>query len=640
MKIFNKNKKIFFILAMVIFAISFSSFAQVAYAVADPNVSGWAWSENIGWISFSCVNQASNLASWNPLTGIMSGYAWSENIGWLSFNCADNKVCSSTNQFCSIDSDCPGSETCVDSRDGCSLVSDYKVTINTTSGELSGYAWSDTLGWLSFNRGDTGVPPASPYNGSEAYIAKKSLLNITGWAKFLSTGGSWDGWIKFSCDGDECATSNFQTYFTGDYIGGYGWGSDVVGWLWFGGECPYYYGVQINETSKELSGEAWSENIGWISFDRTETGTPPAAPFNASETYTAKLDLGTNTLRGWARALEACKDNYWSGSACTNSGAGDESGGWDGWIKFQREEGSPVYIVSLNTSTKEFSGWATSDSISEFGTVGWISTNDKDYDGAAGPVDYQVITTLTTAFCSVSTTSETWSYCSDSRHPILTWSLSGECTLPQTSYQIQINDVNSFDASCTGCEIDTGEVSSSSLSYTTAYNFSYNTTYYWRVRSKDSTLTWSEWSTVDSFLTPLHSYPSTNFTWSPQTLRTNDFSYFYDDVNYSPLNYSKCYDSGGQEVSCSSRTWTFEGASAYCECSSPTCEDSTCLDDGDTRTEQGISSDPVGAKWGSRPSDGLATVSLEACDSNGYCCTKSYDISTVHYFKWREILPW
>ncbi|MFH0806276.1 MAG: hypothetical protein V1885_00950 [Candidatus Brennerbacteria bacterium] len=68
-------------------------------------------------------------------TGELTGYAWNDTIGWISFNC-DNS------------SHEGGTDTCVGPND-------YAVTIDA-NGELSGYAWNDTVGWISFNCGNTG----------------------------------------------------------------------------------------------------------------------------------------------------------------------------------------------------------------------------------------------------------------------------------------------------------------------------------------------------------------------------------------------------------------------------------------------------------------------------------------------------
>ncbi|MGC8880938.1 MAG: hypothetical protein ACP5OX_01585 [Minisyncoccia bacterium] len=87
-----------------------NSCSSVDYKVnsdINGNFSGWAWSENYGWISFSCTTGGSNgenicsssqygvgvatsTVTINGQTyepGEFYGYAWSENIGWISFNC-------------------------------------------------------------------------------------------------------------------------------------------------------------------------------------------------------------------------------------------------------------------------------------------------------------------------------------------------------------------------------------------------------------------------------------------------------------------------------------------------------------------------------------------------------------------------
>lgn len=610
--------KIFFFAVLVILNILICKDVQAS----TNNVSGWAWSENIGWISFNCDNQSKSYVSWNDSTGIMSGSAWSDNIGWVSFNCDDVNVCSTTNQFCAVDADCPGSETCVDTRDGCALISNYKVTIDTTTGELSGYAWSDSVGWMSFNRSDTGAPPGSPYNSSETYIAKKVGTKITGWGKFLSASNGWDGWVKFACDDSECSSSDYSVYASGNNFYGYAWGSDTVGWLAFGSGCETDYGVNINEEDHTLSGYAWSENVGWLSFNRSDTDVPPAAPFNGAESYVAKFDNTACKLQGWGRFL-----------------AHDD--GWDGWVKLQREGGSPDYGVSLDSSVNEFTGWAWagSPSISE-GVVGWVSFNNN-YGGGSGLIDYQVTTTLSSA-CgpSVSDTAEIWSYCTDSRHPVLSWT----CSETQTGRQIQVKD-KGISATCGDVDFSSGLLedvtdASSSTSYTTVYNYSLNTNYCWRVKCQSAS-GWSNWLVnSDGFATPQNAYPAPDFTWSPETLRTNEISSFYDDVDYSASVYSKCYNSSDQVIPCTSRTWTFEAATSCCLCSNEECSDNACLDDDDTCSKQGTSADPVGVNWKTRPADGVATVTLQVCDANPYCCSKSYDITTMRYPKWREIIPW
>jgi len=108
-----------------------------------------------------------------------SGYAWSENTGWVSFNSLS---------------------------DGSPI--NYGVNIDPVSGDLSGYAWTEHLGWMSFNRSDTGNPPSPPFNGGSGPIAQydSATGQLTGWMKLLTDGGGWDGWLRFesaSIDGSD-----------------------------------------------------------------------------------------------------------------------------------------------------------------------------------------------------------------------------------------------------------------------------------------------------------------------------------------------------------------------------------------------------------------------------------------------------
>ncbi len=118
--------------------------------------------------------------------------------------------------------------------DMCST-SNYGVTKNKTTGELSGYAWSDNIGWISLNANNlTGCPSGT----CKAVISGGKL---TGWARacavFASgcsgtlkvnpTYGTWDGWINFY---NVSVASTPDT--KGDYaLSGYAWGHKVVGWV-------------------------------------------------------------------------------------------------------------------------------------------------------------------------------------------------------------------------------------------------------------------------------------------------------------------------------------------------------------------------------------------------------------------------
>ena len=56
------------------------------------HLAGYAWGENVGWISFSCRNSSTKCSpgnygvTINTSTGVFSGYAWGENVGWITFS--------------------------------------------------------------------------------------------------------------------------------------------------------------------------------------------------------------------------------------------------------------------------------------------------------------------------------------------------------------------------------------------------------------------------------------------------------------------------------------------------------------------------------------------------------------------------
>lgn len=129
-------------------------------------------------------------ASSTPITG----YAWSDNIGWISFNCSNNSSCGTSNYGLSI----------------------------ATDGTISGYAWSDNIGWVSAQSADVSGCPSAPC----APMMNLTTGAWTGWFRALSNGGGWDGWISLSGSG-------YGPVLNGGTVSGYAWGSDVVGWVDF-----------------------------------------------------------------------------------------------------------------------------------------------------------------------------------------------------------------------------------------------------------------------------------------------------------------------------------------------------------------------------------------------------------------------
>ncbi|HEY4510677.1 MAG TPA: hypothetical protein VJJ73_02475 [Candidatus Paceibacterota bacterium] len=141
----------------------------------------------------------------------LNGWAWSPNIGWISFNCAN-------------ESKCP--------------TSDYVVNWDDESGNLSGYAWSGNVGWISFENTDVQGCPNSPCGPK----LDKNTGIMSGWARALANGGGWDGWVNLNCGNVPglCAASDYKGQIVPAPASGgvdfknwiFGRG-DVLGWISF-----------------------------------------------------------------------------------------------------------------------------------------------------------------------------------------------------------------------------------------------------------------------------------------------------------------------------------------------------------------------------------------------------------------------
>jgi hypothetical protein len=311
-------------------------------------------------------------------------------------------------------------------------------------------------------------------------------------------------------------------------VSGWAW-SENIGWISFNctnqGTCGTgNYGVNINSDGT-FSGYAWSEHIGWIHF-------APAGPYPTLPNYSTKVDTtGSGEVSGWARAL-----NY-----------GD---GWDGWIKLKGSN----YGVYINTENGEFSSWAWSDMV-----IGWISFNCSN-QGVCGTSNYKVITSFifnqppSATNLSVDPPNST-DYCGITGYPRvrLKWQFSDPGD-SQSAYQIQVANSSGFSP----LFLDTLKIISPTGQsqtfviqppYSTLF---WNTTYYWRLKVWDSQDTPStDWIVYlnntpppESFTTAIHSYPYPDFTLSPQNPAIGEVVTFTDN--------SKCYSSpGNTEYSCS-----------------------------------------------------------------------------------------
>jgi hypothetical protein len=194
----------------------------------------------------------------------VSGFAWSSNIGWISFNCLDSSGASS-----------PQQNTCA--------AANYGVNIDPLTGNFTGFAWSSSIGYINFN--PTNDPAAGGGGCTASPCAKLDLVtkNVNGWARACDvltaancTGtatssssklGGWDGWIKLT----DPSWTNPATY---DYIDGL---MNGVPTTVYDSGCPgnCHHGIYLDTVTSKLKGFAWGGLVvGWIDFAPI---VPPAA---------------------------------------------------------------------------------------------------------------------------------------------------------------------------------------------------------------------------------------------------------------------------------------------------------------------------------------------------------------------------
>lgn len=158
------------------------------------------------------------LLSWTTFAGPndnLDGYAWSSNVGWISFNC-ENVNCDSSNYGVDLGIDENG----------------YRY--------FTGYAWSSNIGWISFNESDvSGCPDGGP---CRPRINTATGLG-EGWAKILSgqndPDDGWEGWLKIG--GETTGGTPYSPVFVdSDHFEGWSWGGEndlegaplgIIGWI-------------------------------------------------------------------------------------------------------------------------------------------------------------------------------------------------------------------------------------------------------------------------------------------------------------------------------------------------------------------------------------------------------------------------
>jgi len=192
----------------------------------------------------------------------------------------------------------------------------YEVNIPSAGGNLSGYAWSENIGWISFEPADlVGCP-------SGTCTARRVGNDLKGWARIMSIAQAIGG-------GSYTYTSV---------------GEDLLS------QATTMYGPSV--PSCDCDQYNYSEDCGG---------------FPSYSTFTSATDQGDFCYD----YIQADPDPIIRAFSKSGSPIPSNSGGWQGWIKLGSETGDPVvYGITFNADGTVTKGAATSYAWSD--ELGWI----------------------------------------------------------------------------------------------------------------------------------------------------------------------------------------------------------------------------------------------------------------------------
>jgi len=409
---------------------------------------------------------------------------------------------------------------------------------------------------------------------------------------------------------------------SGDNVSSYAW-SENIGWISFNntsGGGSTNYGVNVDTSTGAFSGYAWSENIGWIKFGdplKIATENYPNCPLSTCSTgspnYSAKLDLATNKITGWARAC--------AGTVNGDCVSATRTDGWDGWILLGPiMKGGIDYGVERDVCDLKGFAWGSD-------VVGWIKFNGSNY---------KVVTTFCESVNQPPSANNLQvvkgDYCNNPAH-YFSWTYSDQDGDRQSQFRFQVDNNSGFtfpevDRTFSGLNNPSPTTNNQSVTVAISpgtgqigYNPNWpNPNYYWRVRVWDSQGGDSGWiyppnSAVSPgvpFSTEKHHYPENvdSFSWFPQSPTVNENTQFTDN--------STCYDDLSSGSSCNTNDsfwWTF-------------------LPDGNPVSS--VQQNPL-VKF---LSTGAKSVTLRVTDSDGFICQTQKTVSSqLPLPEWIEISP-
>jgi len=415
-----------------------------------------------------------------------------------------------------------------------------------------------------------------------------------------------------------------------DNIEGWAW-SDAIGWISF--NCTDFncastdYGVRLDPSTMNFYGYAWSDNVGWINFGSSTTATPDSNAFSSncqdsgadcvvSTECIACYNPDNNKVYGWAHII---------------------SMGDDGWISLNCEnDGSCVtsnYGVYVNQA--DFYGWGWNGNVIASSGIGWIN-----FRGSSTTIPWVTLTNIHFPDAH-NLTAPNWAATdacnAGAKGAILTWDFYDKDGDSQGYYQVIVNTVNSTSSPL----INSTKLSGTAEQYIISSNdLKHDTAYYWWVKVWDQygfpsglvqfdtdvdtattthLLTDNQAANVLSttFTTYAHEFPVTDFDFVPDEIIKGEIATFTSNSLYytdaSPTSSNACNDSNCDYL------WSAVGIEPG-GIASPTEEMTEML-----------------FKYSLNPSVATTTIFLRVTDINGYICTTTTSTFVDLLPNWKEI---
>jgi len=397
-------------------------------------------------------------------------------------------------------------------------------------------------------------------------------------------------------------------------VSGYAWSSNI-GWVSLNctndSSCGSHdYGVNVDLATGNFSGYAWSSNIGWIDFG--PTSGYPEAPNTA-----AYYDSATGAVTGWAKSLSL---------------------GNNGWIKMS---GSWTNGVSINSTTGDFSGYAwngnaTSDTQPG---IGWLSFNCAN-DSSCGASNYKVVAGISSAPTITDLTAPNWTFSQSGQYGALKaklgWVFNSSVGSSESAYEVIVNTSNSisspvFDSGkCLGynnptnkCKIDIGV---DQFPIDSAITLNYNTPYYWWVKvwdNNDESSDLIQYNTAQD--TPTEANDGSPFTFT-------SYKHEMPDVDFYRFPLSPNED---EEVTFTDNSHIYSSAAptTAIDCTEALCDWQWSLTGSGTISDETASTTTIIFN-----SSSSATVTLKVTDNEGYYTSVSKIINiNTPLPNWKEV---